>query len=131
CPLGRDRPRLHPGQCVAPGAPRRFGTMSDAPRPDEPWWKTAVFYQIYPRSFADANGDGVGDLAGIAGRLDHLADLGIDAVWLSPLYESPMRDFGYDISDHRAVDPLLGTLDDIDAVIAGVHERGLRIIVDF
>jgi len=99
--------------------------------PGVPWWKTAVFYQIYPRSFADGNDDGVGDLAGIAEHLDHLVDLGVDAVWLSPFYESPMRDFGYDISDHCAVDPVFGTLDDIDAVIAGLHERGLKLIVDF
>ncbi len=102
--------------------------MSDA---GAPWWKSGVFYQIYPRSFADADGDGVGDLRGIATHLDHVADLGVDAIWLSPFYESPMRDFGYDISDHCAVDPVFGTLDDIDAVIAAAHERGLRIIVDF
>ena len=105
--------------------------MTDERTLDEPWWKTAVFYQIYPRSFADGNADGVGDLPGIAERLDHLVDLGVDAVWLSPFYESPMRDFGYDISDHRAVDPVFGTLDDFDAVIAGLHERGLKLIVDF
>ncbi len=96
-----------------------------------PWWKSAVFYQIYPRSFADGNGDGVGDLLGIRDRLDHLVELGVDAVWLSPFYESPMRDFGYDISDHCAVDPVFGTLEDIEAIIDGLHERGLRIIVDF
>ncbi|MGK2928622.1 MAG: alpha-amylase family glycosyl hydrolase [Acidimicrobiales bacterium] len=106
-------------------------SASPADRPDLPWWKTAVFYQIYPRSFADGNGDGVGDLAGIAGRLDHLVDLGVDAVWVSPFYESPMRDFGYDISDHSAVDPVFGTLDDVDAVIDGLHERDLKLIIDF
>ena len=98
---------------------------------DEPWWKTAVFYQIYPRSFADSNGDGVGDLAGIVDHLDHLVDLGVDAVWLSPFYESPMRDFGYDISDHCAVDPVFGSLDDFDRLVAGLHDRGLKLIVDF
>ncbi len=98
---------------------------------DLPWWKTAVFYQIYPRSFADSNGDGVGDLAGIADHLDHLVELGVDAVWLSPFYQSPMRDFGYDISDHCAVDPVFGTLDDFDRVVDGLHQRGLRLIVDF
>ena len=98
---------------------------------NEPWWKTAVFYQIYPRSFADGNGDGVGDLVGIGERIDHLVDLGVDAVWLSPFYESPMRDFGYDISDHCAVDPVFGTMEDFDAVVAGLHDRGLKLIVDF
>ncbi len=98
---------------------------------DEPWWKTAVFYQIYPRSFADGNGDGVGDLAGIADHLDHLVELGVDAVWLSPFYESPMRDFGYDIADHCAVDPVFGDLDQFDRVLAGLHERGLKLIIDF
>ena len=102
-----------------------------APLTDEPWWKTAVFYQIYPRSFADGNGDGIGDLPGIAQHLDHLVDLGIDAVWLSPFYESPMRDFGYDISDHCAVDPVFGTMDDFDRVLEGLHERGIKLIVDF
>lgn len=101
------------------------------PDVDEPWWKTAVFYQIYPRSFADGNGDGIGDLPGIVEHLDHLVDLGVDAVWLSPFYVSPMRDFGYDIADHCAVDPVFGTLDDFDAVVTGLHERGLKLIVDF
>ena len=77
------------------------------PRADRPWWETGVVYQVYPRSFADSDGDGVGDLAGITTRLEHLAWLGVDAVWLSPFYRSPMRDFGYDVSDHTDVDPLL------------------------
>ena len=98
---------------------------------DAPWWKRAVFYQVYPRSFADGNGDGVGDIAGILGHVDHLADLGIDAVWMSPFYESPMRDNGYDVSDHCAVDPVFGTLEDFDALVAALHERDIRLIVDF
>jgi alpha-glucosidase len=96
-----------------------------------PWWRSAVVYQIYPRSFADSDGDGVGDLPGIGSRLDHLVDLGVDAFWLSPFYRSPMADFGYDISDHTDVDPSFGTLADADALIAGAHARGLRVIVDW
>ena len=96
-----------------------------------PWWRSAVVYQIYPRSFADGDGDGIGDLRGIAGRLEHVRDLGADAVWLSPIYRSPMADFGYDISDHTAVDPSFGTLADADALIARAHELGLRVLFDF
>ena len=80
----------------------------------DPWWKSAVVYQIYPRSFADANGDGVGDLEGVRRHLDHLAWLGVDALWLSPFYRSPMKDFGYDVSDYCDVDPLFGDLADFD-----------------
>ncbi|MCZ6463515.1 MAG: alpha-amylase family glycosyl hydrolase [Proteobacteria bacterium] len=99
--------------------------------PGAPWWQSAVIYQIYPRSFADASGDGVGDLQGVIGRLDHLAWLGIDAIWLSPFFRSPMRDFGYDVSDYCDVDPLFGSLDDFDALVAATHERGLRLIIDW
>jgi alpha-glucosidase len=94
------------------------------------WWKGAVFYQVYPRSFMDADGDGIGDLKGVAARLDHIADLGVDAVWLSPVFRSPMKDFGYDVSDYRDVDPVFGTLEDFDALAAAVHARGLKLILD-
>ena len=94
------------------------------------WWRSAVIYQIYPRSFADSDGDGVGDLRGIAHRLPHLAELGVDAVWLSPFYVSPMADAGYDVADYRDVDPLFGSLADADALLARAHELGLRVIVD-
>ena len=94
------------------------------------WWRSAVIYQVYPRSFADSNGDGMGDLPGITSRLDSLAALGIDAVWLSPFMRSPQKDAGYDVSDYRDVDPLFGTLADFDAMVARAHELGLRILVD-
>ncbi|PZS28167.1 MAG: alpha-amylase [Pseudonocardiales bacterium] len=95
-----------------------------------PWWETAAVYQIYPRSFADSNGDGIGDLRGIIDRLDHVADLGADAIWISPIYRSPMADFGYDISDHLDIDPIFGTLADADDLIASAHAHGLRVIFD-
>ena len=95
------------------------------------WWKSAVLYQIYPRSFPDSDGDGVGDLRGILARLPHLAELGVDALWLSPIFASPMADFGYDISDYTAIDPLFGTLADFDALLAAAHARGLKVILDF
>ncbi|SCX43159.1 oligo-1,6-glucosidase [Klenkia marina] len=95
-----------------------------------PWWTAAVVYQVYPRSFADSDGDGIGDLNGIRGKLDHLTDLGVDVVWLSPVYRSPQDDNGYDISDYRDVDPVFGTLADLDALIAEAHERGIRIVMD-
>lgn len=97
---------------------------------DAPWWRSGTIYQIYPHSFADANGDGLGDIAGILSRVDHLAWLGVDAVWLSPVYPSPQHDNGYDVSDYRAIDPRFGTLDDIDRLIAALHERGIRLIMD-
>ena len=95
-----------------------------------PWWQGAVIYQIYPRSFSDHDGDGIGDLPGITARLDHVASLGVDGVWLSPFFKSPMRDFGYDIADYRAVDPLFGTLTDFDALLARAHALGLKVIID-
>jgi alpha-glucosidase len=93
-------------------------------------WRDGVVYQIYPRSFQDSDGDGIGDLAGISARLDHLRDLGVDAVWLSPIYPSPLADFGYDVSDHSAVDPVYGTLGDFDALVSAAHERGLEVLMD-
>jgi alpha-glucosidase len=95
------------------------------------WWQTGVIYQVYPRSFQDTNGDGIGDLPGIIRRLDYLASLGVDAVWLSPIFRSPMRDYGYDVADYRDVDPLFGSLEDADRLIAEAHARGLRILLDF
>jgi alpha-glucosidase len=95
------------------------------------WWKAAVIYQIYPRSFMDASGDGVGDLRGIVSRLTYLGWLGVDAVWISPFYPSPMADFGYDVSDHTGVDPLFGTLEDFDGLVQEAHRLGLRVILDY
>jgi alpha-glucosidase len=94
------------------------------------WWHEAVIYQIYPRSFQDSDGDGVGDLRGIEQRLDHLAWLGVDALWLSPFYPSPMHDFGYDVADYKGVDPLFGSLDEFDSLVAAARERGLRVLLD-
>ncbi|MCW4385984.1 glycoside hydrolase family 13 protein [Salinibacterium sp. SYSU T00001] len=94
------------------------------------WWRTAVIYQIYPRSFADASGDGIGDLPGITGRLSSLAELGVDAIWLSPFYTSPQNDAGYDVADYCDVDPLFGTLDDFDRMLETAHSHGIRVIVD-
>jgi alpha-glucosidase len=94
------------------------------------WWENAVVYQIYPRSFQDSDADGVGDLRGIIQRLDHLVWLGVDAFWLSPIYPSPLADFGYDVSDYSAVDPQLGSLGDFDELVAAAHERGLRVLLD-
>ena len=97
---------------------------------EKDWWKKAVIYQIYPRSFQDSNGDGIGDIPGILRRLDYLADLGIDAIWLSPVYQSPQDDNGYDISDYEKIDPMFGTMEDMDQLIAKAKEKNIRIIMD-
>jgi alpha-glucosidase len=96
-----------------------------------PWWQRGVIYHIYPRSWMDSDGDGVGDLPGILARLDHLTWLGVDAVWISPVYPSPGADLGYDVADYTAIDPLFGTMEDMDRLIAAAHERGLRVLLDW
>ena len=95
-----------------------------------PWWRGAVIYQIYPRSFFDTNGDGVGDLPGIIERLDYVASLGVDAIWISPFFKSPMHDFGYDVADYRSVDPLFGTMEHFDALLSKAHRLGLKVMID-
>ncbi len=98
--------------------------------PDRDWWRGAVIYQIYPRSFQDTNGDGIGDLRGITARLPYVADLGVDAIWISPFFNSPMKDFGYDVTDYCDVDPMFGTLADFDALVAEAHRLGLKVMID-
>ena len=104
--------------------------MADAGR-DLAWWRAGTIYQVYPRSFQDSDADGTGDLVGIRERLPYLKWLGVDGVWLSPFYRSPMADFGYDIADYRDVDPLFGTLADFDAMTAEAHRLGLRVLLDY
>lgn len=96
----------------------------------QPWWRGAAIYQVYPRSYMDANGDGIGDLPGLTARLDHIAALGVDAIWISPFFTSPMKDFGYDVADYCNVDPIFGTLGDFDALVARAHELGLKVLID-
>src|SRR6195256_352523 len=95
------------------------------------WWQHAVFYEIYPRSFADSNNDGVGDLKGIASKLDYLKDLGVDAIWVTPCFPSPQVDFGYDVSDYENIDPMYGTLADFDNLMSEAKNRDIRVILDF
>jgi alpha-glucosidase len=109
--------------------------MQESPHPDHSsvdndWWRGAVIYQIYPRSYQDSNADGIGDIAGIIGRLPYIASLGVDAIWVSPFFRSPMLDFGYDVSDYRDIDPMFGTLADFDALIERAHEFGIKVLID-
>ncbi len=103
---------------------------ADASAANADWWRGAVIYQIYPRSFQDQNGDGIGDLVGITSRLEYVADLGVDAIWLSPVFTSPMKDFGYDVANYRDVDPIFGTLEDFDRLVEKAHALGLKVIID-
>ncbi|WP_341359081.1 alpha-glucosidase [Georgenia sp. M64] len=112
-----------------PGRNNDAGRRGDAGRGNA-WWRSAVVYQIYPRSFADSDGDGVGDLRGVIAKLDHLRSLGVDVVWLSPIFTSPQADNGYDISDYQGIDPTFGSLEDVDELIAGLHSRGMRLVMD-
>src|SRR3979411_850846 len=95
------------------------------------WWQNAVFYEIYPRSFADSNNDGIGDLNGITSKLDYLRELGVDAIWITPCFPSPQVDFGYDVSDYEAIDPMYGTLKDFDRLVGEAKKRNIRVILDF
>src|SRR5580704_2747820 len=122
---------LRLGHCDRPSRPSRETIMEAGSEADAKWWQTGIVYQIYPRSFQDSNADGVGDINGIEQRLQHLVDLGVDAIWISPIFPSPMRDFGYDVSDYCDIDPLFGSLEDFDALLAAAHARGLRVILDF
>jgi alpha-glucosidase len=99
--------------------------------PDRVWWDHGVVYEIYPRSFQDGNGDGIGDLEGIRRRLDYLSWLGVDAIWIAPIYSSPMADGGYDVSDYRGIDPIFGTVANFEHLLTEAHARGLKVILDF
>jgi alpha-glucosidase len=128
-----SRPHAHPSPAASPEAgasPAAGGDPSASAGGARPWWRDAVFYEIYVRSFADGDGDGVGDLPGIRARLPHLADLGVDALWITPFFPSPMADGGYDVADYRDVDPMFGTLADFDALLADAHALGIRVTID-
>ena len=102
-----------------------------ASKDSDPWWKHAVIYEIYPRSFQDSNGDGIGDINGITTHLDYLQELGIDAIWITPIYPSPQVDFGYDVADYEAIDPQFGTMEDFDHLAAEAKKRNIRILMDW
>src|SRR4051812_21138524 len=105
--------------------------MPQSDQTAKPWWQRGLIYQVYPRSFHDSNGDGIGDLLGIRSRLDYFDWLGVDAIWISPIFPSPMADFGYDVANYVDVDPMFGTLTDLDALVADAHARGIRVLLDF
>ena len=117
------------GLCA--GAPRAGAQQKAADAEGHPWWQHAVFYEIYPRSFADSNNDGIGDLNGITSKLDYLKDLGVDAIWVTPCFPSPQVDFGYDVSDYEAIDPMYGTMNDFDRMVSEGKKRNVRVILDF
>ncbi|XP_078590148.1 maltase A3-like [Branchiostoma floridae x Branchiostoma japonicum] len=117
--------------CLALGSAAVIYSYRSQPRPELHWWQRAVIYQIYPRSFQDSNGDGIGDLRGIERRIDYLEYLGVEAVWLSPIFKSPMKDFGYDVSDFTDIDPIFGTMADFDSLLKSLHDRDMKLILDF
>ena len=130
--LGRvEQPILQPDPGVKADRPFRDARDLESAAVPSPWWQSTVIYQVYPRSFNDGNGDGIGDLPGLIEQTDYIERLGVGAVWLSPIFRSPMADFGYDVSDYRDVDPVFGTLGDLDRLVAGLHERGIRVLLDF
>lgn len=115
---------------MGPGSPRASARRPEPDPMGEPWWSRAVFYQVYPRSFADSNGDGVGDLDGLASRLDHLQQLGVDAIWINPVTVSPMADHGYDVADPRDIDPLFGGMPAFERLVAAAHRQGIKVTMD-
>jgi hypothetical protein len=135
CRQDRMKPARVARSGPVPGEPiterdSRVPRAAKSPAAAVHWWQTGIIYQIYPRSFEDSNWDGVGDLPGILRRLDHIVELGADAIWLSPIFRSPMADFGYDISDYTDIDPLFGSLDQFDELLAAAHGRGLKVLLD-
>ncbi len=129
-PVNEGAPDAGRGRGRLPVTTKSLTRQAASAAADAQWWRGASIYQIYPRSFADSNGDGIGDLPGITARLDHVASLGVDAVWLSPFFKSPMRDFGYDIADYCDVDPIFGTLADFDRLLERAHALGLKVLID-
>ena len=130
CALGVSIGALAPTATAQTSAQTACASAKDQPTGPE-WWRHAVIYEIYPRSFQDSDGDGVGDIKGITSRLDYLHDLGIDAIWITPMYPSPGIDYGYDISDYTAIDPVYGSMADFDNLVAEARKRNIRVIMDY